>query len=110
MPRNLEFPMSSWLLKDKRGFMNKFFFFWPFMIIWAMVMISSHMVVFAGVPLALLAGYTLQWVALQVMEYAPSDMRHIHKTVRFSMVDQNRTDRLALAGWHICWDSFLGRA
>ncbi|KAH6712082.1 hypothetical protein BKA61DRAFT_609575 [Leptodontidium sp. MPI-SDFR-AT-0119] len=79
-PRNLEFPMSSWLLKDKRGFMNKFFFLWPILIIWVMVMISSHMVVFAGVPLALLAGYTLQWVALQVMEYAPSDMRHIHKT------------------------------
>ncbi|KAK0118733.1 palmitoyltransferase akr1 [Cadophora gregata f. sp. sojae] len=80
MPRSPEFPMSSWLLKDKRGFMNKFFFFWPFLIIWTMVMISSHMVVFAGLPLALLSGYTMQWVALQLMEYAPSDMRHIHKT------------------------------
>jgi len=40
-------------------------------------------VVFAGIPLALLAGYCLQWVAQQVMEYAPSDMRHIHRTVSF---------------------------
>jgi palmitoyltransferase len=82
-PKTLEFPMSSYLMKDKRGFMSKFFFFWPFLILWVMVMISSHMVVFAGIPLALLAGYTLQWVAQQVMEYAPSDMRHIHKTVSF---------------------------
>ncbi|KAK2624828.1 hypothetical protein QTJ16_006021 [Diplocarpon rosae] len=80
MPKNIEFPLSSWLLKDKRGFMNKFFFFWPFMMIWIMIMISSHMVVFAGVPLALVSGYWLQWIAQQVIEYAPSDMRHIHKT------------------------------
>ncbi|KAH8805592.1 hypothetical protein F5884DRAFT_799941 [Xylogone sp. PMI_703] len=75
-----EFPMSSWFLKDKRGFMNKFFFFWPFLIVWVMIMISSHMVVYAGIPIALVAGYGLQWIAQQVMEYAPSDMRHMHKT------------------------------
>lgn len=79
--KTLEFPLSGYLLKDKRGFMNKFFFFWPFLILWVMVMISSHMVVFAGIPFALFAGYALQWIAMQVMEYAPSDMRHIHKTV-----------------------------
>jgi palmitoyltransferase ZDHHC13/17 len=79
--KTLEFPMSSYLMKDKRGFMSKFFFLWPFLILWVMVMVSSHMVVFAGIPLALFAGYALQWVAMQVMEYAPSDMRHIHKTV-----------------------------
>lgn len=81
MPRSLEFPLSSWLLKDKRGFMNRFFFFWPWLMIWIMIMISSHMVVFAGVPIALLAGYSLQWVATQLLEHAPSDMRSIHKTV-----------------------------
>jgi hypothetical protein len=83
MPRVINFPFSSYLLKDKRSFMNKFFFLWPFMIIWVMIMISSHMVVFAGVPIALFAGYSLQWLAQQVLEYAPSDMRHLHKTVCF---------------------------
>lgn len=77
----LEFPMSAWLMKDKRGFMKKFFFFWPFLIVWVMIMIGSHMVVYAGIPLALFAGYSLQWVAQKIMEYAPSDMRHMHKTV-----------------------------
>lgn len=81
MPVTLDFPMSSWLLKDKRAFMKKFFFFWPFLIVWAMIMVMSHMVVYAGIPIALFVGYGLQWIAQQVMEYAPSDMRHMHKTV-----------------------------
>jgi palmitoyltransferase ZDHHC13/17 len=80
--RNLEFPMSSWLMKDKRGAMAKFFFFMPFLMIWSMIMISSYMVVFAGVPITLFAGYVFQWIAKQSLRYAPSDMRHIHKTVR----------------------------
>lgn len=81
-PRNLEFPLSSWILKDKKAFMTRFFFFWPFLILWVMVIVSSHMVVYAGIPFALLAGYSLQWLALQVIDYAPSDMRQLHKTVR----------------------------
>ncbi|EDN93069.1 hypothetical protein SS1G_08934 [Sclerotinia sclerotiorum 1980 UF-70] len=79
-PVVISFPMSSWLLKDKRAFMNKFFFFWPFLILWSMIMISSQMVVFIGVPMALFFGYSLQWLAQQLLEYAPSDMRHLHKT------------------------------
>jgi hypothetical protein len=78
----LEFPLSSWLLKDRRATLSKFFFFCPFLAIWSMVMISSHMVVYVGVPLALFVGFAFQWVAQQVMAYAPADMRHIHKTVR----------------------------
>ncbi|KAG9236725.1 hypothetical protein BJ875DRAFT_210453 [Amylocarpus encephaloides] len=80
MPKTLEFPGSSYLVADKRSFMTKFFFLFPFLILWVMVMISSHMVVYAGIPIALFAGYSLQWLAQQVMEYAPSDMRHMHKT------------------------------
>lgn len=81
LPRTLDFPGSSYLMKDKRAFMTKFFFLWPFLVIWVMMMLVSHMVVYAGIPLALFAGYSLQWVAQQLMEYAPSDMRHMHKTV-----------------------------
>ncbi|KAH6668801.1 hypothetical protein B0J14DRAFT_546993 [Halenospora varia] len=80
MPRTIDLPMSGWIMQDKRGFMTKFFFFFPFIILWVMIMISSHMVVYAGIPIALFAGYGLQWIAQQVMEYAPSDMRHMHKT------------------------------
>lgn len=80
-PRNLEFPLSTRLLKDKRLFMTRFFFLWPAVIIWVMIMILSHMVIYAAIPFALLAGYGLQWLAMQVMDYAPTDMRHLHKTV-----------------------------
>ncbi|KAG9244655.1 hypothetical protein BJ878DRAFT_440949 [Calycina marina] len=80
MPLTLNFPMSAWLLKDKRAFMNKFFFLWPTLIMLVTFFIASHMVVYAGIPIALFAAYCFQWFAYQVMEYAPSDMRHIHKT------------------------------
>ncbi|CAD6500730.1 BgTH12-06437 [Blumeria graminis f. sp. triticale] len=78
--KNLKFPFSNMLLNDKRVFMNRFYFLFPFFIIWAMIMILSHMVVFAGIPLALCAGFCLQWSAQQLMDYAPSDMKHMHKT------------------------------
>jgi hypothetical protein len=81
MPVTLEFPLSGWLMKDKRAFMTKFFYFFPFIIIWVMMALVSYMVVYVAVPLALFAGYSLQWVAQQLLEYAPSDMRHLHKTV-----------------------------
>lgn len=81
MPSTINIPLISSLMQDKRGFMTKFFFLWPFIIVWVMIMISTHMVVFAGIPFALLAGYGLQWIAQRVAEYAPSDMRHLHKTV-----------------------------
>jgi hypothetical protein len=110
MPRSLDFPGSSYLLKDKRAFMTKFFFFFPFLIIWVMISISSYMVVYAGIPFALFAGYSLQWIATQVMEYAPTDMRHMHKTVsQYTTFEQGlRTNWLALAGRHFCSDPFLG--
>jgi palmitoyltransferase len=44
------------------------------------------MVVFAGVPFALLAGYGLQYVAQRVAEYAPSDMRQLYKTVSYVII------------------------
>lgn len=110
-PKNIEFPMSSYLLKDKRGFMNKFFFFFPFFILWVMVMLASQLPVFVGIPFALIAGYCLQWVAQQVMEYAPTDMRHMHKTVSSSMsYSEPHIDFvIALACRNICSNIILGR-
>jgi palmitoyltransferase ZDHHC13/17 len=81
LPTAVNIPLVSSLLQDKRGFMTKFFFLWPFVIVWVMIMISTQMVVYAGIPIALLAGYGLQRVAQQVAEYAPSDMRQLYKTV-----------------------------
>lgn len=79
--KTLTFPMSSWLLKDKRATMSKFFFFMPFIIMWLMIAVASNMVVYVGIPLALFIGYSLHWFAQKGLEYSPSDMKSMHKTV-----------------------------
>ncbi|CAJ2505928.1 Uu.00g000580.m01.CDS01 [Anthostomella pinea] len=73
-------PGSSFFLKDKRGFMNKFLFLLPTVMVWMEFMITSHLPVFLSVPLAFLVGFGFQWITNQVLEYAPPDMRHLHKT------------------------------
>ena len=65
----------------QRTFLNKFLFFEPFLVLFTVIYISSHMVVFAAIPLSLFCVYGFQWVAQSVLVWAPSDMRHIHRTV-----------------------------
>jgi palmitoyltransferase ZDHHC13/17 len=77
-------PGSSYLLKDRRGFVTKSMFLIPFLLLWAMISILAHMPVYAAVPISLVVGYTIQWCAQQVLEYAPPDMRHFQRTVSFS--------------------------
>lgn len=79
-PKSLKLPLSSWLLKDKRATISKFFFFTPFIIIYCMILVVSNMVVYAGVPFALIIGYSMHWFVQKGLEYSPSDMRHMHKT------------------------------
>ncbi|CAI4217591.1 unnamed protein product [Parascedosporium putredinis] len=73
-------PGASYFLKDKRDFVTKFLFLYPTILIWAVISIVAYMPIFAGVPLAMAVGYGLMWVANQVLEHAPSDMRHYQKT------------------------------
>lgn len=79
-------PGASYFLKDKRVFVTRFLFFWPFVLVWSMLTILALMPVYLGVPVALAVVYGIQMCASQVLEYAPSDMRHFHKTVRFSLL------------------------
>lgn len=74
-------PGSSYFLKDKRAFAQRFLFFWPFVLVWALLMVLSHAPVFLGIPFAFIVGYGILWCARQVLEYAPTDMRHFYKTV-----------------------------
>ncbi|KAI1097295.1 ankyrin [Jackrogersella minutella] len=73
-------PGSSFFLKDKRGFMNKFLFLLPTALLWIELMIMGHLPVYFSVPIALLVGFGFQWITNQVLEYAPPDMRHLHRT------------------------------
>ncbi|KAJ9669646.1 palmitoyltransferase akr1 [Coniosporium apollinis] len=73
------FPLSG-LVKDRRTFLSRFFFFWPFLILLCALYILSRMVVYAAVPIALFIAWSLQWAAQQLLRWAPADMKHIHRT------------------------------
>ncbi|OAQ86067.1 palmitoyltransferase akr1 [Purpureocillium lilacinum] len=73
-------PGSSYFLKDKRAFATRFLFLWPFLLTWGVLFVLSRFPVILGIPLALLTIYASLASAKQVLEYAPSDMRHFHKT------------------------------
>ena len=78
-PKQVPIPYGSFL--KNRGFLNKFFFLCPFMVIYLVISIMSYLPIFAAVPIAVFCTYFLQWVAQQVLLWAPSDMGHIHRTV-----------------------------
>ena len=64
-----------------RIFLERFFFFSPFLMLFAVFNILAYMPIYAAVPFALLVAYAHQWVCHQALQWAPSDMKHIHKTV-----------------------------
>jgi len=74
------FPGATYMLKDRRGFVTKFLFLWPFVLIWAMMVTVAGLPIYLGLPVSLVVGYFLQWMAQQVLNYAPHDMRQFHKT------------------------------
>ncbi|POR37501.1 Palmitoyltransferase AKR1 [Tolypocladium paradoxum] len=73
-------PGASYFLQDKRTFATRFLFLWPFVLTFAVLFALSSAPVFLGVPMACGIVYGVIWCAKQVLEYAPSDMRHFHKT------------------------------
>ena len=96
-------PGATYFLQDKRNFVLRFTFLMPFLLVWAMIMVLSHSPVFLGIPLAIFVGFSIQYLAQQVLQYAPSTMRAFHKTVR--AVPSSCIPVLtlaALAHWHFC--------
>jgi palmitoyltransferase len=74
-------PFASYMIGSKTA-MSRFFFLWPSLILICVFLIVSKMPVVFGVPLAVVVGYGLHWVALQALQWAPVDMKHMHRTVR----------------------------
>lgn len=74
-------PGSSFFLKDKRGFMNKSLFLLPVPLLFTELVVMAHLPILLSIPIALLIGFGFQWITNQILEYAPPDMRHLHKTV-----------------------------
>ena len=78
--RQFPLPFGSSLMQ--RNYLSRFFFLYPFLMILLVLSLLSSMAIYAAVPLSIVLAYSLQWLCQQVVTWAPSDMRHIHKTVR----------------------------
>ena len=74
----LNFPIP--FVKDRRWFYNRFFFLWPFALGGLQLWMLAHMLVWIAVPGVLLVGYALQYLAQKLFRWAPSDMKHMHRT------------------------------
>ncbi|KAK4629352.1 Palmitoyltransferase akr1 [Fulvia fulva] len=74
----LHFPLP--MIQDKRWFFNRFFFLWPFVLGGLQLHMLAYMIVWISVPAVLIVGYALQYGANKLLRWAPSDMKHMHKT------------------------------
>ncbi|GAB1217155.1 palmitoyltransferase akr1 [Aspergillus terreus] len=70
--------MGSWV--RNKSVMSKFFFLWPFMMVFVAVWILSNMVIYAAIPITLVALFGLQWVAQKIASKGPSEYRILQKT------------------------------
>lgn len=108
--KRLPIPYISFI--KNRSFLNKFFFLCPFFVLLLVFSILSKMVIYAAIPISLFCAFSLQWAAQQVLLWAPSDMKHLQKTVSLqSPRPQSKSiakSIKAIFGRHICGVSFLG--
>ena len=74
----LKFPIP--FVKDRKWFFNRFFFLWPFALGGLQLYMLAHLMVWISVPGVLLVGYALQYLVQKLLRWAPSDMKHMHRT------------------------------
>ncbi|KAL9001553.1 MAG: hypothetical protein Q9169_000128 [Polycauliona sp. 2 TL-2023] len=86
--KQLPLPYMSFI--KSRAFLTKFFFLSPFLVLLLAFWILSRMVIYAAVPVAFFCAYSLQWAAQQVLLWAPSDMKHLGKTVTYALRTSTR--------------------
>lgn len=105
-----EFPLS--FVKDTKKFLDRFFFFWPTFVLGFTLYILASMPVYFGLPLSMAVSYCLQWLGQRLLIWAPSDMKHLHKTVSrhfviwlslhansYAALSRRRIRRLTVLGW-----------
>ena len=77
--KRFPFPYASFI--RSRVFLNRSFFLFPFFQMFIIFSVLSGMPIFAAVPITAFLAYSLQWAAQQVLQWAPSDMQHLQRTV-----------------------------
>lgn len=77
-PRSL--PLGLAPVLRNRSKMSKFFFLYPFFIVFVGLYIISHFSIYIAVPLAFTVAFAMQWIAQYLGKYGPPEYRQIHKT------------------------------
>ncbi|KAI4253144.1 MAG: hypothetical protein LQ352_003880, partial [Teloschistes flavicans] len=101
--KQLPIPYISFI--KNRSFLNKFFFLVPFPVLLVVFTILSRMVIFAAIPIAFFCAYCLQWAAQQVLLWAPSDMKHLQRTLGSRSQQKAVVDEL-LSLWKLDDENF----
>jgi ankyrin repeat protein len=76
---SIKYPFSS-ISTDRRYFMSRFFFFWPFLLLISSIYVAAMMPVYLGAPLSVTIWAVLQKSGQQLLRWAPLNMKHIHHT------------------------------
>ena len=79
--KSKKFPLPFGASLMQRTFLTRFYFLYPFLIIFLVILVLSGVVIYAAFPLAVFLAYLLQWLAQYLLSFAPSDMKHIDRTV-----------------------------
>ena len=74
----LVFPIP--LVKDRRRFLKRFWFLWPFVLGGVQLHMLAYMLLWIGFPAVLLVGYASQYLVSKLFRWSPSDMKGMHKT------------------------------
>jgi palmitoyltransferase ZDHHC13/17 len=77
-PRTL--PLNFATILRNRSTMSKFFFLYPFLIIFVGLYIISINSIYVAVPLTLAVAFGMQWIAQYLGSWGPPDYHAIHKT------------------------------
>ena len=82
-PKKLPYPFASML--GKHSFHERFFFLSPFLLLVICFIAFSRIMVFAALILSAFFALSFQYLAPRLLQWAPSDMKHIHRTVSDSV-------------------------
>ena len=79
-------PLNLHTFLRNKKFMTRFYFIYPFFIIWIGLYIIAHNSIYVSVPLTIASTFGLQWLAQYAGSYGPLEYRQIHKTPYLSGV------------------------
>lgn len=74
-------PLPFLSIIKSKAFLDRCFLLCPFALILVTVLILSRMPIFAALPLSGLLVYSVQWTGHQMLQWAPSNMKQLDRTV-----------------------------